>query len=85
MITLFSFSMSYGFDGETSKTITTLANVWSVVVETLMFPLNDLWVELPKTGFWTSSIFEWFWFLLNSTIWSVTISTVRYLFQQVKA
>jgi len=70
---LLVLSLGYGFSEDTPEYMNVFATYWANFTKLLLFPLNDLWVNLPKDNFWNSAFVSYLTYALNSILWGAAI------------
>ena len=73
LVALLVLSLGYGFSENTPEYMNTFAIYWAKFTELLLFPLNDLWLIMPKNNFWNSNVVSFVTFALNSLFWGAAI------------
>ncbi|KTF16566.1 hypothetical protein [Pseudoalteromonas sp. H105] len=75
LVALLALSLGYGFSEDTPEYMNAFATYWANFTELLLFPLNDLWVNLPKDNFWNSDFVSLVTYALNSLLWGAAIAS----------
>ncbi len=84
LVALLALSLGYGFSEDTPEYMNMFATYWANFSELLLFPLNDLWIKMPKDNFWDSNYVSFAAFLLNSFLWGSVIAFSIKLFNKIK-
>jgi hypothetical protein len=84
LVALLVLSLGYGFSEDTPEYMNVFATYWANFTELLLFPLNDLWVSLPKDNFWNSDFVSFVTYALNSLLWGTGIALSIKVYRNTK-
>lgn len=84
LVGLMVLSLGYGFSEDSPEYMNVFGTLWARFTELLLFPLNDLWVNLPKGNFWGSGFGSLLVYIVNSILWGAAITLSFKVYRKTK-